>query len=64
MLKKMSLAEKVTMLHGGVGPGENKYVGNVPEIVNESSGVRIPPLNLNDGPQGLRPGSANSTQLH
>ena len=58
MLKKMSLGEKVSLLHGGLSRGENRYVGNTPEIVNESSGVRIPPLNLNDGPQGFRDGGS------
>jgi len=42
----MSLGEKIAMLHGAVGP----YVGNV--VGNERLG--IPPLNLNDGPQGFR----------
>ena len=58
MLKKMSLVEKVSLLHGGLAPGETRYVGNTAEIVNKSSGVRIPPLNLNDGPQGFRDGGS------
>ena len=58
MLAKMSLAEKVMMLHGGTAAGQNRYVGNTPEIINETSGVKIPPLNLNDGPQGFRGGGS------
>ena len=58
LLKKMTLTEKVTLLHGGLSPGENRYVGNTAEIVNETSGVRVPPLNLNDGPQGFRGGGS------
>ena len=52
MLQKMSLAEKINMLHGN----KTSYTGGTPEIVNEATGVRIPPLNLNDGPQGYRSG--------
>lgn len=52
MLSKMSLEEKVTLLSGHT----TNYTGGVPEIVNATSGVRIPPLNLNDGPQGYRSG--------
>jgi len=58
LLVKMTLEEKVQLLHGGAAPGQTRYVGNTPEIVNETSGVRIPPLNLNDGPQGYRGGGA------
>ncbi len=52
MLLKMSLDEKITMLHGN----RTNYTGGTPEIVNQATGVRIPPLNLNDGPQGYRSG--------
>eukprot|EP01079_Euglenida_sp_SAG-EU17-18_P005577 gene5578-5549_t len=57
---KMTLEEKVTMLHGCRGG----YVGNAAcgaGIVNATSGLKIPPLNLNDGPQGFRgPGGSVS----
>ena len=77
MLEKMSLDEKISMLHGG----KTSYTGGTPEILNATTGVRycdilckdtdcnerltellrilddrIPPLNLNDGPQGYRSG--------
>ena len=52
MLKKMTVEEKVTMLHGGTSPGQARYVGNTP--TNKRLG--IPALNLNDGPQGFRSG--------
>jgi len=50
MLAKMSLDEKITMLHGSGGG----YTGNTPENKN----LGIPPLNLNDGPQGFRSGGS------
>ena len=40
------------MLHGGKQPGQAGYVGNTPPIER----LGIPPLNLNDGPQGFRSG--------
>ena len=52
MLKKMSLVEKVSLLHGGLAPGETRYVGNTAEIVNKSSGVRIPPRARGQPPAG------------
>jgi len=48
MLAKMSIDEKILMLHGAKGG----YTGNTPENKN----LKIPPLNLNDGPQGFRTG--------
>lgn len=50
MAAKMTLAEKIAMLHGT----KNGYTGNTPE--NKRLG--IPPLNLNDGPQGFREGGS------
>lgn len=47
LLAQMTLAEKVTMLHGHT---EGNYSGNVPAITR----LNIPALNLNDGPQGFR----------
>jgi beta-glucosidase-like glycosyl hydrolase len=52
MIKKMTLEEKVTLLHGGKNPGQAGYVGNTPSIER----LGIPALNLNDGPQGFRSG--------
>ena len=52
MLAKMTIEEKVTMLHGGTAPGQARYVGNTPTIAR----LKIPALNLNDGPQGFRSG--------
>jgi len=46
LVQQMTLDEKVQMLHGAGGP----YIGNV--AGNDRLG--IPPLNLNDGPQGFR----------
>jgi len=46
LLAQMNLTEKIDMVHGIGGP----YVGNVP--ANER--LKIPSLNLNDGPQGFR----------
>lgn len=44
---KMTLREKASMLHGELfGP----YVGNVAG----NAKLGIPPMNLNDGPQGFR----------
>jgi len=53
MLSRMTLDEKLTMLHGVEGP----YIGNVKGIQR----LGIPPLNLNDGPQGFRSENASST---
>jgi len=46
LLSKMSLDDKIAMMHGTQGG----YIGNT--VANERLG--IPPLNLNDGPQGFR----------
>ena len=51
LLAKMTLEEKLVMLHGDTNKtGGLPYVGNVPG--NER--LNIPPLTLNDGPQGFR----------
>ncbi len=44
----MTLDEKFDMLHGIKGP----YVGNTPE----NKRLKIPSLNLEDGPQGVADG--------
>ena len=44
MLSKMNFTEKLAMLHGISGP----YVGNVAG----NSRLGIPPISMNDGPQG------------
>ena len=41
MLAKMSLDEKILMLHGG----KTSYTGGTPEIVNSKTGVRYSGLN-------------------
>lgn len=53
MLQKMTLEEKVQMLHGFDGG----YVGNV----QPNTRLGIPVLNLNDGPQGFRVTSKGGT---
>lgn len=60
LLRNMSLDDKVRMLHGnchlnicGVFPKGSIYTGHV--LGNQRLG--IPPLNLNDGPQGFRDGT-------
>jgi hypothetical protein len=56
----MSMADKATLLHGKLLGGS--YIGNIPG--NEALG--IPPLNLNDGPQGFRSndGAAGCSCMH
>jgi beta-glucosidase-like glycosyl hydrolase len=52
MVEKMTLDEKVILLHG-TGAG---YTGNTPAIPR----LGIPPLNMNDGPQGYRSGGTTA----
>ena len=54
MLARMNFTEKVNMLHGWATP----YVGHVPA----NTRLGIPPLILNDGPQGFRVGSRPGVQ--
>jgi beta-glucosidase len=53
LLAQMTQAEKITMIHGASG----SYVGNVPA----NTRLGIPPLNLNDGPQGFRDNAHHGT---
>ena len=46
LYERMTLDEKIALLHGAPGP----YVGNVPA----NTRLKIPAINLNDGPQGFR----------
>ena len=53
VLAKMTLDEKISMLHGfswGSADAEKQYVGNVAGIDR----LGIPGLKMNDGPQGFR----------
>jgi beta-glucosidase len=52
MVAKMTVDEKVSLLHGK-GDG---YIGNTPAIPR----LGIPPLNMNDGPQGFRSGGTTA----
>ena len=68
LLEQMTLEEKISMLHGPpVGPccqckqnSSCAYVGNVNAIPR----LKIPPITMNDGPQGFRddnnPGSTTA----
>jgi beta-glucosidase len=68
LLKQMTLEEKITLLHGPpTGPccqckgnASCAYVGNVAAIPR----LKIPPITMNDGPQGFRdnnqPGSTTA----
>ena len=48
LLERMTLEEKLVMLHGDTNKtGGLPYVGNVPG----NTRLKIPPLTLNDGPQ-------------
>jgi len=53
MLAKMTVEEKITMVHGKTGA----YAGNVPAITR----LGIPCLHLEDGPQGVADGVRNAT---
>ena len=55
-LALMTPAQKLTMVHGAGG----SYVGNTPSITL-SDGTVIPPLNLEDGPQGVADGVGGVT---
>ena len=55
-LALMTPAQKFTMVHGAGGG----YVGNVPPITL-SNGAVIPPINLEDGPQGVADGVSRVT---
>lgn len=55
VLANMTLADKISMVHGTSGP----YVGNVPAIPS----LCIPALNLEDGPAGVADGMTGVTQL-
>jgi len=46
LIEKMTLEEKISMLHGADGP----YVGNIAAIER----LGIPAITMNDGPQGFR----------
>jgi len=50
LLKKMSLDQKIHMVHGSGGSHYVGYVAPIPEL-------KIPALTMNDGPQGFRTGS-------
>eukprot|EP01052_Picozoa_sp_SAG31_P008457 SAG31_NODE_427_length_15813_cov_13.679649_19_plen_178_part_00 len=66
LLQKMQLPEKLAMLHGATVPGwgtecYNKTTGKIPDPACAYTGnvaannrLGIPPLHLNDGPQGFR----------
>ncbi len=55
-LAKMTSEQKFTLVHGAGGG----YVGNTPGITL-SDGTVIPPLNLEDGPQGVADGVRSVT---
>jgi beta-glucosidase len=55
VLGQMSLAQKITLVHGTGG----SYVGNTPAI----AALCIPALNLEDGPAGIGDGMNGVTQL-
>jgi len=53
LLSQMTLDEKLSLVHGVSGP----YVGNVPA----NTRLNIPPLHLEDGPQGVADGVQKTT---
>ncbi|HEY4464733.1 MAG TPA: glycoside hydrolase family 3 C-terminal domain-containing protein [Streptosporangiaceae bacterium] len=55
VLAKMSLDQKIQMVHGAGGP----YVGNIPAIPS----LCVPALKLEDGPAGVADGMTGVTQL-
>ena len=55
VLAKMSLDQKIQMVHGASGP----YVGNIPAIPS----LCVPALKLEDGPAGVADGMTGVTQL-
>ena len=56
MLAKMTLDEKISMLHGGCDG--NCYIGNTHAIQR----LGIPRLTMNDGPQGGQLGCTSHTR--
>ena len=56
LVAAMSTADKLALAHGASG----KYVGNA-YVANKTLGV--PPLNMNDGPQGFRGKAGTSTSF-
>jgi beta-glucosidase len=53
LCSQLTLDEKISLVHGVEGP----YIGNVPGIDR----LGIPPITMNDGPQGFRGISGTST---